>query len=330
MQYTMTLKNMDNEPKTLSSITPADEDTAQTALRKRLIATVKNHICKKTPVAKLIPDLNIHYVASPKTELNCRYNISLGIILSGKKHLVIGDRSYFYGTGSMILTSVEVPTSFELLDVSPATPFICVSLKLHPELLTQMLAKQSGKMQYKPDCFEVDRPVFEMLDDFERLLRLLDHPDQIEERAPLLIRDIHYLAINSSAGRNLHGLYTANTRGQSIRRAISYVAKNFREDLSIEQMAAIAGMAVTTFHRHFKEITKLSPLQYQKRIRLYEAQQFLLRGDGDVNTAAYSVGYQSPQQFSRDYKKLFGMPPGHSAKEVRKSLAEMLANQKVS
>ncbi len=318
---------MDKQFNPLQSSAPADEDASQTALRNRLIAKIKEHIDKKTPVAKLIPDLNLYYITSSETRPCCRYSLSIGLILSGKKHLIIGNRSYFYGTGSMILTSVEVPTSSELLDVTRSSPFICVSLKLQPELLTKMLTKQSGKMQNNPRCFEVDRPVFELLEDFERLLRLLDHKEQIEERAPLLIRDIHYLAINSSAGRNLQGLYTANTGGQRIRRTISYVAKNFREDLSVEKMADMAGMAVTTFHRHFKEITNLSPLQYQKRIRLYEAQQFLLRGDGDVNSAAFFVGYQSPQQFSRDYKKIFGMPPGHSAKEVRKSLAQILANQ---
>ena len=305
---------------------PQDESSEERQLRERLISSVKKHTEAKTEYQKFIPSLGLHYVDSHKTDPNCCYNLSVGLILTGRKHVVIGNRSYFYGAGSMILTSVEMPTSFEIMDVSAEHPFASVSIRLDPKLITELLAKMNESQSEEINAFSIDRPVYEMLEDFDRLLRLLDHPDQIAERAPLLIRDIHYLAVHSAAGRNLQGLYTSGSVGQRIRKSIEYVSQNFRENVSIDELAGIAGMAVTTFHRHFKEITRLSPLQYQKRMRLYEAQQFLLRGDGDVNSAAFSVGYQSPQQFSRDYKKLFGMPPGHSAKEVRKSLSELLSS----
>ena len=109
--------------------------------------------------------------------------------------------------------------------------------------------------------------------------------------------------------------------------ALSPLRANFRESVSVEQMASVAGMAPTTFHRHFKSFTSLSPLQYQKRLRLYEAQQFMLKGEGDVNSAAYAVGYQSPQQFNRDYKHLFGISPGKSIREQRQSLYQALAEK---
>ncbi len=301
-----------------------DESVAERQLRERLIDEVKKHSANKTDFKKLIPNLGLNYLEAQKSEPNCCYNLSVGLILAGRKHVVIGNKSYFYGAGSMILTSVEMPTSFEILDVSPDNPFASVSLKLDPTLITELLAKMHDNKSEEMNAFSIDRPVYEMLEDFERLLRLLDHPEQIEERAPLLIRDIHYLVVHSTAGRNLQGLYSSGSVGQRIRKSIEYVSKNFRDNVSIDELASIAGMAATTFHRHFKEITRFSPLQYQKRLRLYEAQQFLLRGEGDVNSAAFSVGYQSPQQFSRDYKKLFGMPPGHNAKEVRKSLSELL------
>lgn len=304
---------------------PHDESVAERQLRKRLIDAVKKHSDARTDFKKMIPTLGLHYVDSPEANPNCCYSLAVGLILAGRKHVVIGNCSYFYGAGSMIMSSIEMPTSFEILNVSPDNPFASVSLKLDPALITELLAKMNENKSDEVNGFSIDRPVYEMLEDFDRLLRLLEHPEQIAERAPLLIRDIHYLAVHSAAGRNLQGLYSSGSVGQRIRKSIEYVSKNFRDNVSIEELAGIAGMAVTTFHRHFKEITRFSPLQYQKRLRLYEAQQFLLRGEGDVNSAAFSVGYQSPQQFSRDYKKLFGMPPGHNAKEVRKSLSELLS-----
>ena len=177
------------------------------------------------------------------------------------------------------------------------------------------------------DVFNVEKPTQELLEDFERLLKLLDHPEQIKARAPILIRDIHYLALSSSSGACLRALYAPSTVGQRIRKSIQWLRANFREPVSVEQMASVAGMAPTTFHRHFKSFTSLSPLQYQKRLRLYEAQQFMLKGEGDVNSAAYAVGYQSPQQFNRDYKHLFGISPGKSIREQRQSLYEALTEK---
>lgn len=117
--------------------------------------------------------------------------------------------------------------------------------------------------------------------------------------------------------QHLRALYAPGAVGQRLRKAIRWLRDNFREPITIEQLSSVADMAPTTFHRHFKAFTSFSPLQYQKRLRLYEAQQFLLRGDGDVNSAAYAVGYQSPQQFNRDYKTLFGTTPGKSIKAQR-------------
>lgn len=134
----------------------------------------------------------------------------------------------------------------------------------------------------------------ELLEDFDRLLRLLDRPDQLKNRAPMIIRDIHYLALAVASGECLRALYAPGAVGQCIRKAIRWLRENFREQIPVGDLAAVAGMAPTTFHRHFKAFTSLSPLQYQKRLRRYEAQQFLLRGDGDVNSTAYAVGYQSP------------------------------------
>jgi transcriptional regulator, araC family len=273
-----------------------------------------------------IPGLHLSYVQTPNKVLNCFYVLSVGLILQGRKHLNIGKDSYEYGAGSMIVTSVDMPTSYELLDVTPSNPFISLSLKLNPAILAEIISSESTASEHKSnEVFSIDWATQELLEDFDRLLRLLERPQQIETRAPLLIKDIHYLALAGTAGESLRSLYAPGAVGQRIRRVIHWMRENFREPITIEQLSDVAGMSSTTLHRHFKAFTSLSPVQYQKRLRLYEAQQFLIRGDGDVNSAAYAVGYQSPQQFNRDYKKFFGITPGKSTKNMKRNLLSSMA-----
>lgn len=273
-----------------------------------------------------IPGLHLSYVQTPDKVPNCFYVLSVGLILQGRKHLNIGKDSYEYGAGSMIVTSVDMPTSYELLNVTPSNPFISLSLKLNPAILAEIISSESTASEYKSnEVFSIDWATQELLEDFDRLLRLLERPQQIETRAPLLIRDIHYLALAGTAGESLRSLYAPGAVGQRIRRVIHWMRENFREPITIEQLSDVAGMSSTTLHRHFKAFTSLSPVQYQKRLRLYEAQQFLIRGDGDVNSAAYAVGYQSPQQFNRDYKKFFGITPGKSTKDMKKNLLSSMS-----
>lgn len=305
----------------------SDEDPAAKLLREQLIERVRRAVRSNVNAGSLISGLNLSYIETPQTVPNCFYVLSVALILQGTKRLLIGGKSYTYGTGSMIVTSVDMPTSYELIDVRPSKPFVSLSLRLNPAILAEFLSEETEQRAGTHDVFNIERPALELLEDFERLLRLLDHPDQIRYRAPMLVRDIHYLSLAGSSGQCLRALYAPGAVGQRIRKAIRWLRENFRETVSVEKMASVADMAPTTFHRHFKAFTSLSPLQYQKRLRLYEAQQFLLRGDGDVNSAAYAVGYQSPQQFSRDYKHLFGTTPGKSTKAQREALYQTLADK---
>ncbi len=292
-------------------------------LRLRLIERISALVRAGTPVEDLMPGLHLSYIKQPTVVANCFYVLSVGLILQGRKRLLIGGKTYEYGAGSMIVTSVDMPTSYELLDVKPSHPFISLSYRLNPVTLAEFLAEEDLSAANSHAVFNVDRPAIELLEDFERLLRLFERPEQIKSRAPMFTCDIHYLALSGASGECLRALYAPGAVGQRIRKVIRWLRANFCEAVSVEQLAEIAGMAPSTFHRHFKAFTSLSPLQYQKRLRLYEAQQFLLRGEGDVNSAAYAVGYQSPQQFNRDYKHLFGAAPGKSVKARRSELYEI-------
>lgn len=217
-----------------------------------------------------------------------------------------------------------VDTKGEYDERIPGLHMSSLSLKLSPAILAELLAEDVSTL--KPgEPYGFDAAPEELIEDFERLLRLLDRPAQIAARAPLLIRDIHYLALTSAAGNSLRSLYAPGSTGHRIRQAVKWMRENFRETITIEQLAGIAHMSPATFHRQFKELTSFTPIQYQKRLRLYEAQQFLMRGDGDVNSAAFAVGYVSPQQFNRDYKRFFGDAPGRVTKSFKQSLRDRLS-----
>lgn len=299
------------------------QTSSEVLIRERLQARVRSIVRSGIDVKSFIPALNLSYIERPQKVSNCFYVLSVGLILSGQKRLTIADKTYHYGTGTMVVTSMDMPTAYELLNVTPASPFVSLSYRLDPAILTELLLESGDSMTSASEAVKLGEPSLELLEDFDRLLRLLEHPEQIKVRAPLLIRDIHILALSYDSGACLRAHYVPDSIGSRIRKAIRWMRDNFRQPLPVEKLAEIADMAPATFHRHFKTLTSYSPRQYQKRLRLYEAQQFLLRGEGDVNSAAYAVGYSSPQQFNRDYKNLFGMSPGKRLKEQRGVLDEL-------
>ena len=265
-----------------------------------LAQLVERFVDTKGEYDERIPGLHMSSLKAPISTPNCFYVLSVGMILKGSKRLLIGGKTYDYEAGSMLVTSIDLPTSYEIGAVSKDNPFVSLSLKLNPAILAELLAEDVSAL--KPgEPYGFDAAPEELIEDFERLLRLLDRPAQIAARAPLLIRDIHYLALTSAAGNSLRSLYAPGSTGHRIRQAVKWMRENFRETITIEQLAGIAHMSPATFHRQFKELTSFTPIQYQKRLRLYEAQQFLMRGDGDVNSAAFAVGYVSPQQVPRSF-----------------------------
>lgn len=289
-----------------------------------LAQLVERFVDTKGEYDERIPGLHMSSLKAPISTPNCFYVLSVGMILKGSKRLLIGGKTYDYEAGSMLVTSIDLPTSYEIGAVSKDNPFVSLSLKLSPAILAELLAEDVSTL--KPgEPYGFDAAPEELIEDFERLLRLLDRPAQIAARAPLLIRDIHYLALTSAAGNSLRSLYAPGSTGHRIRQAVKWMRENFRETITIEQLAGIAHMSPATFHRQFKELTSFTPIQYQKRLRLYEAQQFLMRGDGDVNSAAFAVGYVSPQQFNRDYKRFFGNAPGRVTKSFKQSLRDRLS-----
>ena len=254
------------------------------------------------------------------------YEPSVSVILQGRKRSICGDRSYEYGEGECIVTGVDVPSRFEIIRNDPSDVFMGISLSIDKEVMTELIAQMplqpssSDDESSKVRAFVVAASSDRVTEAFLNLMRLLDRPEEVTLRTPGLVRDVYCLLLLGDTGPMIRGLYTKGSSFNRISQAITWLRDNYKEPLSVEQLANSVHMSTSSFHRHFKEITSISPLQYHKRLRLYEAQRLLISEGIDVNSAAYSVGYMSPTQFSREYKALFGLPPGRDASARRVGL----------
>jgi len=249
---------------------------------------------------------------------NCVYKPLVAVVLQGSKRSVIGSEEYRYGENHCLIIGVDVPSANHVIVASPEKPFLTVTLDLDKYLITQLAAEippKLGNGSYKGMAVaEVDPYV---LDAFLRLAELLEKPEQIPVLAPMIIREIHYRLLIGPQGERLRLINTLGTQSNQIAKSITWLRDNYKEPLQVDELARKVNMATSTFHRHFRDVTTLSPLQYQKRLRLYEAQRLMLVEDEDATIAALAVGYESPTQFNREYKRMFGEPPHRHVSQLR-------------
>jgi AraC-like DNA-binding protein len=251
---------------------------------------------------------------------NCFSRPLVGVIVQGFKRSVIGSQEYCYGENQCLVAGVDMPSTFYVTGASPERPFLSISLDLDKYLISQLAAEIPGLSSLGNGCnkgisvADVDPRV---MDAFLRLVELLENPEQIPVLAPLISREIHYRLLVGPQGDHLRRLNTFGTQSNQIAQAITWLRGNYKEPLHIEKLAQKVNMAASTFHRHFKELTTISPLQFHKRLRLYEAQRLMLVENENAASASLAVGYESPTQFNREYKKLFGEPPHRDIGRMR-------------
>jgi len=243
---------------------------------------------------------------------SCIYKPLVAVIVQGSKRSIIGSEEYSYGENHCLVTGVDMPSANYVSVASPEQPFLAVALELDKYLITQLAAEippssRPGNNSHKGMAVaEVDPDV---LDAFLRLVELLEKPEQIPILAPMIIREIHYRLLIGPQGERLRMLNTLGTQSNQISKTITWLRDNYKGPLRVEELAGKVNMATSTFHRLFRQVTTLSPLQFQKRLRLYEAQRLMLVENEDAALAGLAVGYESPTQFNREYKRLFGEPP---------------------
>lgn len=286
----------------------------------RITERLKAHalkICTTTGVHHtIIPGISFSARVKNEHILSVFYNASVSVILEGRKYSTVGAYRYEYGAGDTHIVGVGCPSSLYILEGTAQKPFLTMSLDIDRFLLSQILSEfpsPASSAPAEPSPSEhggicVVPTDLNVLAAFMRLADLLETPDRIAPLASSIKREIYCRLLVSRAGGFLRG-FAFGSKGLEIIKAIEWLKDNFREPFDGKLLAQKAGMSSATFYRHFKELTNMSPLQYHKSLRLFEAKRCMLERRMDVTNAAFSVGYRSLTQFYREYKQLFGDPP---------------------
>jgi AraC-like DNA-binding protein len=238
------------------------------------------------------------------------------LVLQGAKEITIGDRRMRYDPQNYFIASLDLPATGCVLEASAHRPYIGLSMSLDAQALAALIADAPASDLNDVESFAVSPVTAQLLEPWVRMMSLLNTPGDIPVMAPMLQREILYRLLQGPQGGALRQIARGDGRLGQVRRAIAWIREHFDQALRVEALAEIAGMSSASFHRHFKAATAMSPLQYQKSIRLQEARRMLLTKQ-DASRVGYAVGYESASQFSREYARQFGLPPGRDAVRLR-------------
>jgi AraC-like DNA-binding protein len=272
---------------------------------------------RETPLDGLL----LNRAETPSGLIRSVYRPSFCVVVQGAKVSALSDQSFRYCAGQGLLAAVDVPVTARISEASPNRPYLAFSLAIDPAMVAELLAEQ-------PQASAKGLPVSaltttaldaELCDPLTRLFALLDAPRDLAVLAPLIRREIVWRLLCGGLGASLRQIGLAESHAARIGRATAVIRNCFAEPLRVADLAALAHMSVPSFHRRFKAVTTLTPLQFQKQIRLQEARRLLLV-EGDVASFGYAIGYESPSQFTRDYRRLFGVSPGRDGAAMRARL----------
>ena len=286
---------------------------ANLAELRRLAAHAQN---RRTDTG--IPRVAMVQGAIPEHALAAVYDPMINLILAGSKTMTVGDQTLRYDPATYFVMSVDLPAVGAVHPAATGEPYLAVSLTLEPTIVASLLAdlpKPAGGELYSPG-FSIAPVTDELLDAWARMLRLMERPGDIRALAPAYEREILYRVFQGPHGWMLRDIAAPGTALSRIGVTIQWIRENFTRPLRVEALAEMAALSVSAFHRHFKAVTALSPLQYQKRIRLLHARSLLIAGEGNATSIAFGVGYESATQFSREYSRFFGLPPSRDSLRI--------------
>lgn len=270
--------------------------------------------------AQPFPGLHLYRHSVPLEHVYSVVEPSLCVVAQGSKEFLLGGSRYRYDPFHYLLVTVDLPYVGQVLEASKEQPFLSLRLDLAPSLVGDVMVEDghfSSRDQADMRAIDVSPLDGQLLDAMVRIARLLDAPDEAQVLMPLITREIIYRLLRGEQGAKLRHLAIQSGYSPSIARAIERLRQDFDQPLRIEQMARELGMSVSVFHHHFKAVTAMSPLQFQKRLRLLEARRLMLGEELDAASAAYRVGYHDASHFNREYKSLFGVPPMRDVQRLR-------------
>jgi AraC-like DNA-binding protein len=271
-----------------------------------------------------VPGLSLFRRDEPTEPISGMYEPSICLVAQGAKRVLLGDDTYVYDAQHYLITSVHLPTIVQIIAASREKPYLGLRQKLDQREISQLMVDSnlpSPRVQQSSRGMATGEVTVPLLNAFQRLIDLLAEEKDIPILAPIIQREIIYRFLVGDQGVRLRQIASAGSQSQQIARAIDWLKVNFTQPLSIDDLATQASMSNSTFHHHFRSMTALSPLQFQKRLRLQEARRLMLTEHMDAATAAFQVGYESPSQFSREYNRLFGAPPLRDITNLRQLVA---------
>ena len=292
---------------------------------RELSRLIARHAAPVTRGARMNDPLGLMFATAARIPEPSRhvYPPVFALVVQGEKQLVLGDSVFTCGKGTFLVVSVDLPLTFQISRATPHEPYVALAMTLKPAAVASLLLEAATAEPFAAEAETAGMGVSdappELLDAVLRLVRLLDHPRDLPVLGPMTQREILWRLLCSEQGHRVRQIGLADSRLSQIGRAMRWMRENYRESLPTEELARLSAMSVTSFHRHFRAVALMSPLQYLKQIRLQEARARLLARADDVATVGHAVGYDSPSQFSREYKRAYGAPPGQDARLLRAS-----------
>ncbi len=306
------MKNSSKNASTLSS--------RARELRTELARQIASFIGSKEKLITEIPGLLFSRRTAPTAPATATYEPSLAVVAQGRKRATLGGTTFIFDESRYLLTSLDLPVICNVIEASEEVPYLCFVLKLEMPVVRELLSREEIQAHEAPSenpAMATGETTAELLDACRRLVELLHTPQDIPFLSGLIQREIIYRILRGPEGARLREIATLGDQSHRTAKAIAWVRANYAKPLRVEDLAKLAAMGVSTLHHHFRALTAMSPLQYQKQLRLHAARERMLIDGLDAASAAFEVGYESASQFNREYSRFFGQPPMRDIRSLR-------------
>jgi len=289
-------------------------------LRMQLAGSIASFVGSEEKLVTEIPGLLLTRRTAPTAPASATYEPSLAVVAQGRKRATLSGTTFVFDESRYLLTSLDLPVICNVIEASEAVPYLCFVLKLDMNVVRELLGQ--GEIHTPPSgsddpAMATGETTPELLSACCRLVDLLNTPQDIPFLSGLIQREIIYRILRGPEGARLRAIATLGDQSHRTAKAIAWVRTNYAKSLRVEDLAKIAAMGVSTLHHHFRALTAMSPLQYQKQLRLHAARERMLMDGLDAASAAFEVGYESASQFNREYSRFFGQPPMRDIRTLR-------------
>jgi AraC-like DNA-binding protein len=289
-------------------------------LRAEMARRIASFVGSKEKLVTEVPGLLLVRRTAPTAPISATYEPSLAVVAQGRKQANLGGTTFIFDQSRYLLTSLDLPVTCNVIEASEEVPYLCFVLKLEMSVVRELLAREEipapGAPSNRP-AMATGETTAELLDACCRLVDLLNSLQDIPFLGGLIQREIIYRVLRGPEGARLRAIATLGDQSQRAAKAVAWIKANYAKPLRVEGLAELAGMGISTLHHHFHALTAMSPLQYQKQLRLQAARERMLVDGLDAASAAFEVGYESASQFNREYSRLFGQPPMRDIRTLR-------------